>query len=49
MKKILVVGGSGFIGRNIIEILLKSKKYNILATFYQNKNNQIDKNLRVKK
>jgi len=26
MKKILVVGGSGFIGRKIIEILLKSKE-----------------------
>lgn len=44
MKKILIVGGSGFIGRNIIEILLKSKKYNILATFYQKKNNQIVNN-----
>jgi UDP-glucuronate decarboxylase len=50
MKKILIVGGSGFIGRNIVEILLKSKKYNILATFYQKKNNQIvNKNIKYLK
>jgi len=50
MKKILIVGGSGFIGRNIIKILLKSKKYKILTTFYKKKDNQIvNKNIKYLK
>jgi len=43
MKKILIVGGSGFIGKNIIETLSKSNKYNILTTFCKTKNDQISK------
>jgi GDP-L-fucose synthase len=30
-KKILITGGSGFIGRNLVEYLSKNKKYIILA------------------
>lgn len=44
MKKILIVGGSGFIGRNIIEIFSKSKKYQILSTFCKNRKNQVSSN-----
>ena len=30
MKKILITGGLGFIGTNLIETLIKSKKYEII-------------------
>lgn len=35
MKKILILGGSGFIGRNLV--LYFSKKYNVTATYLKNK------------
>src|SRR5210317_1002168 len=50
MKKILIVGGSGFIGRNILEIFSKNKNYNILSTFCTKKSNQIlNKNIKYLK
>lgn len=33
MKKVLVCGATGFIGRNIVETLSKNKKYKITATY----------------
>lgn len=38
MKKILVFGGSGFIGTNLLLKLAKNKNYDIHATFHQKKN-----------
>lgn len=38
MKKILIVGGSGFVGINFIKKFSKYKKYKIYSTFYKNKN-----------
>jgi len=38
MKKILIVGGSGFVGINFIKIFSKSKNYKIYSTLYKNKN-----------
>ncbi len=35
MKKILILGGSGFIGKNLV--LYFSKKYNVTATYFKNK------------
>lgn len=35
MKKILITGGSGFIGTNLIELLSKSKNYEILNVDFQ--------------
>jgi Nucleoside-diphosphate-sugar epimerases len=32
MKKVLICGGSGFIGKNVIRYL-KSKRYRIVATY----------------
>lgn len=36
LKKILIIGGSGFIGLNLIELFLKKKNYKIYATFNKN-------------
>ena len=36
-SKILVLGGSGFIGSNIIENLVKKKNYIITATYFKRK------------
>jgi len=32
MKKILICGATGFIGRNCVEFFSKNKKYKIFAT-----------------
>lgn len=40
MKKILILGGSGFIGKNLTEYFSK-KKYKVLSTFYKSKPNKI--------
>ncbi len=37
-KKILITGGSGFIGINLIKTLDKTKKYEIISTYYKSKN-----------
>lgn len=37
MKKILITGGTGFIGRNILSELSKSKKYIIFSTYRKKK------------
>ena len=37
MKKIIVTGGSGFIGSNLISLLLK-KKYKVVGTYNKSKN-----------
>ncbi len=37
-KKILITGGSGFIGINLIKTLNKTKKYKIVSTYYKSKN-----------
>lgn len=36
-KKVLILGGAGFIGSNIIENLIKKKNYKITATFFKKK------------
>ena len=36
-KNILVAGGSGFVGINLIKMLSKFKKYKITATFFKSK------------
>ena len=38
-KKILICGGTGFIGRNLVENLSKNKNYQVFATY--NKTNKI--------
>ena len=35
-KKMLICGGGGFLGKNAIEYFLKSKKYDIKATWHKN-------------
>jgi GDP-L-fucose synthase len=45
MKKVLVTGASGFIGKNLVLKLLK-KNYSIYATFHKNKN--LIKNKKIK-
>ena len=35
-KNILIVGGSGFLGLNLIEYLYKSSKYNLILYFKRN-------------
>tara|TARA_A100001011_G_scaffold398029_1_gene500969 strand:- start:4482 stop:5441 length:960 start_codon:yes stop_codon:yes gene_type:complete len=47
-KKILVLGGSGFIGINVIKNLSKNNK-NICGTFFKNKPKNINKNVIWKK
>ncbi len=37
MKKILIVGGSGFVGTNLIKILAKKKEYTIFSTSFKKK------------
>ncbi len=37
-KNLLVTGGSGFIGINLLKTLSKRKEYNIIATYYTSKN-----------
>ena len=44
-SKILVLGGSGFIGSNIIENLVKKKNYRITATYFKKKPTIKAKNL----
>ena len=47
-KKILVLGGSGFIGINVIKNLSKNNK-KIYGTFFKNKPKNINKNVIWKK
>ena len=42
MKKLLILGGTGFIGRNTIEYYLKTGEYDITTTFFSNPDNQVD-------
>ncbi len=44
-KKILVCGGTGFIGRNIVEYFSKFKTYQVHATYY-NRNRFYNKNIK---
>ena len=37
MNKILVIGGSGFIGTNLINQLVKNKNNQVLGTFFSKK------------
>ncbi len=46
-KKILILGGSGFIGHNLLKFLLDKKNYDIHATF--NKNPILIKSTKIKK
>ena len=46
-KKILILGGSGFIGHNLLKFLLDKKNYDIHATF--NKNPISIKSTKIKK
>ena len=38
MKNILVVGGSGFVGSNLLNILAKKKEYKTFSTFLKKRN-----------
>ena len=51
MKNILVAGGNGFIGSNLIKELLNEKKIRVFSTIYNKKNNfaKINKNINYKK
>ena len=44
-KNILILGGTGFIGRNLVETLSKNKNLNIFAT-YNKRNNFYCKNVK---
>jgi|MDTC01.2.fsa_nt_gb GDP-L-fucose synthase len=46
MKKILVIGGSGFVGSNLIESLIKEKEYKIFSTIFKKKKIKKFKNVR---
>ena len=37
MKKILVVGGSGFVGTNLINVLSQKKEYKVFSTVFKRK------------
>ncbi len=37
MKNILIVGGSGFVGSNLVNVLAKKKEYKIFSTFFKKK------------
>ena len=36
-KNILILGASGFIGKNLLIHFLKKKKYNVSGTYFKNK------------
>ena len=38
MKKILVIGGSGFVGFNLIKSLTEKKEYKIFSTIFKKRN-----------
>ena len=48
-KKILVAGGSGFVGINLLRNISIKKKYKVTATFFKNKKFQRFKNITYKK
>jgi len=45
-KNLLVTGGSGFIGINLLKVLTKLKKYKITATYFSSKNFHRVKNVK---
>ena len=49
-KKIIITGGAGFVGTNLIKLLLKKTKYNILSidNYSSGKRSNHIKNNRVK-
>ncbi len=48
-KKILIAGGSGFVGINLLKNISLKKKYKVTATFFKNKKFQRFKNVTYKK
>ena len=50
MKKVLITGGAGFVGTNLIKLLLKKTKYNIISidNYSSGKKTNHIKNSRVK-
>ena len=45
-QNLLVTGGSGFVGINLLKKLVKNKKYRITATYFKSKNFFKVKNVR---
>ena len=49
MKKILILGGSGFVGTNLISKIIKNKNNKIYATYFKNKKFKRFKNVKYLK
>ncbi len=45
-KKILILGATGFIGRNIVEYFSKKNKFNITGTYFKTKPNLLNKRIK---
>ena len=41
-KRVLITGGEGFVGKHLINYLLKESDYSIFATFHLENNNRIE-------